>query len=138
MFWYAWASLKKNVNKPLYHSLYSNFLEYNILFSLFNPLDLILFFIIEDADKGWRIVSDTTIKAKSIKGFNTAASKIIENKFILDEETKELLEDWDTRTVKSVLELHDNQGDLNCCEFQENTKKSKFRGKLKLMIKAQQ
>ena len=79
-------------------------------------------FIIEDADKGWRIVSDTTIKAKSIKGFNTAASKIIENKYILDEETKELLEDWDTRTVKSVLELHDNQGDLNCCEFHEDTK----------------
>ena len=62
-------------------------------------------------------MSDTTIKAKSIKGFNTAASKIIENKFILEEETKELLEDWDSRTVKSVMEFHENQGDLNCCKF---------------------
>ena len=66
-------------------------------------------------------MSDTTIKAKSIRGFNTAASKIIENKFILDEETNELLEDWDTRTVKSVMELHDNQGDLNCCKFEIRT-----------------
>jgi len=71
--------------------------------------------ITQEVDKGWRIVSDTTIKAKSIKGFNTAASKIIENKFILEEETKELLEDWDSRSVKSVMEFHENQGDLNCC-----------------------
>ena len=62
-------------------------------------------------------MSDTTIKAKSIRGFNTAASKIIENKFILEEDTKELLEDWDTRTVKTVMEFHENQGDLNCCNF---------------------
>ena len=67
-------------------------------------------------DKGWKITTETTIKAKSMKGFNTAASKLVENKYILGEPTKELLEDWDLRSVQSVLELHESSGaDKNCC-----------------------
>ena len=53
-----------------------------------------------------------------MKGFSTATPKLIENKFALGEPTKELLEDWDSRTVQSVLELHDVVGaDKYCCEF---------------------
>ena len=67
-------------------------------------------------DKGWKITTETTIKAKSMKGFNTAASKLVENKYILGEPTKELLEDWDLRSVQSVLELHESSGgEKNCC-----------------------
>ena len=67
-------------------------------------------------DKGWKITTETTIKAKSMKGFNTAASKLVENKYILGEPTKELLEDWDLRSVQSVLELHESSGaDKSCC-----------------------
>ena len=51
-----------------------------------------------------------------MKGFNTAASKLVENKYILGEPTKELLEDWDLRSIQSVLELHESSGgDKNCC-----------------------
>ena len=53
-----------------------------------------------------------------MKGFSTATPKLIENKFALGEPTKELLEDWDSRAVQSVLELHDVVGsDKYCCEF---------------------
>ena len=52
-----------------------------------------------------------------MKGFSTATPKLIENKFALGEPTKELLEDWDSRAVQSVLELHDAVGaDKRCCE----------------------
>ena len=52
-----------------------------------------------------------------MKGFSTATPKLIENKFALGEPTKELLEDWDSRAVQSVLELHDAVGaDKHCCE----------------------
>ena len=51
-----------------------------------------------------------------MKGFNTAASKLVENKYILGEPTKELLEDWDLRSVQSVLELHESSGgEKSCC-----------------------
>ena len=53
-----------------------------------------------------------------MRGFSTATPKLIENKFALGEPTKELLEDWDSRAVQSVLELHDVVGaDKYCCEF---------------------
>ena len=53
-----------------------------------------------------------------MKGFSTATPKLIENNFALGEPTKELLEDWDSRAVQSVLELHDVVGsDKYCCEF---------------------
>ena len=51
-----------------------------------------------------------------MKGFNTAASKIIDNKFILGEAGREMLEDWDQRTVHSVLELHE-PADISCCKL---------------------
>ena len=71
---------------------------------------------LQEADRGWRLVSETTIKARSMKGFNTAASKIIDNKFILGEAGREMLEDWDQRTVHSVLELHE-PADISCCKL---------------------
>ena len=77
----------------------------------------------QELDKRWKIGCETTIKAKSMKGFSTATPKLIENKFALGEPTKELLEDWDSRAVQSVLELHDVVGaDKYCCEFLLNRK----------------
>ena len=79
---------------------------------------LILNSLLQEADKGWRIITETTIKAKSIKGFNTSASKRIENKFFLGEASHELLDDWDSRKVESVLELHESSSnEKNCCEY---------------------
>ena len=74
--------------------------------------------LIQELDKRWKIAYETTIKAKSMRGFSTATPKLVENKFALGEPSKELLDDWDCRTVESVLELHDTQGgsDKNCCE----------------------
>ena len=43
------------------------------------------------------------IRAKSIKGYTTRAGKLTENKFQLDIEKPELLEDWDQRFVFSTL-----------------------------------
>ena len=41
---------------------------------------------------------------------------MVENKFILGEPIKELLEDWDLRSVQSVLELHESSGgEKSCC-----------------------
>ena len=52
-----------------------------------------------------------------MKGFNTTTPKLVENKFAMGEPTKELLEDWDSRAVVSVLELHDTKAeDKYCCE----------------------
>ena len=43
------------------------------------------------------------IRAKSIKGYTTNAGKVTENKFQLDIEKAELVEDWDQRFVYSTL-----------------------------------
>ena len=86
--------------------------------ALFILILLILNSLLQEADKGWRIITETTIKAKSIKGFNTSASKRIENKFFLGEASHELLDDWDSRKVESVLELHESSSnEKNCCEY---------------------
>ena len=44
---------------------------------------------------------------------------MVENKFVVGEETSELLDDWDRRTVKSVLEFHEGVEafDKPCCKF---------------------
>ena len=43
------------------------------------------------------------IRAKSIKGYTTRAGKVTENKFQLDIEKPEIVEDWDQRFVYSTL-----------------------------------
>ena len=53
--------------------------------------------IYEDLDKQWKILSETSIKAKSIRGYRTRNYKMTGNKFKLEEPKPELLEDWDPR-----------------------------------------
>ena len=55
-----------------------------------------------------------------MKGFSTSTPKMVENKFVVGEETPELLDDWDQRTVTSVLEFHEavEAPGKPCCKFQ--------------------
>lgn len=51
----------------------------------------------EDLDKQWKILSETCVKAKSIRGYKTNSFKMTANKFQLGIAKPELLEDWDPR-----------------------------------------
>ena len=53
--------------------------------------------VYEDIDKCWKILTETSIKARSIKGYKTRNYKMTSNKFMLEEAKSELLEDWDPR-----------------------------------------
>ena len=59
----------------------------------------------QELDKQWRIRYETIIRAKSIKGYNTRAGKVTENKYQLEVERPELLDDWDQRFVMSTLSM---------------------------------
>eukprot|EP00092_Neocalanus_flemingeri_P002270 GFUD01002421.1.p1 GENE.GFUD01002421.1~~GFUD01002421.1.p1 ORF type:complete len:247 (+),score=81.70 GFUD01002421.1:126-866(+) len=61
----------------------------------------------QEIDKRWRFVYETTIKAKSMRGFSTNTPKLVENKFVLGEPRAELVDDWDQRALVSVLEFHE-------------------------------
>ena len=60
-------------------------------------------YLSQELDKQWRIRYETIIRAKSIKGYNTKAGKVTENKYQLEVERPELLDDWDQRFVMSTL-----------------------------------
>jgi len=53
--------------------------------------------IYEDLDKQWKILSETCVKAKSIRGYKTQNFKMTSNKFRIGVAKPELLEDWDPR-----------------------------------------
>ena len=53
--------------------------------------------IYEDLDKQWKIMTETCVKAKSMRGYKTKSFKMTSNKFRLNEAKPELLEDWDPR-----------------------------------------
>ena len=57
----------------------------------------------QELDKQWRICYETIIRAKSLKGYRTSVWKVTENKFQLEVERPELLDDWDQRLVVSTL-----------------------------------
>ena len=59
--------------------------------------------IYEDIDKCWKVLTETSIKAKSIKGYKCRNYKMTSNKFMLEEEKPELLDDWDPRLVVTTL-----------------------------------
>ena len=54
-----------------------------------------------------------------MRGLSTNTTKIVENHFLVGEETPEVLEDWDHRQVTSVLEIHEAVETLSkpCCKF---------------------
>ena len=53
--------------------------------------------IYEDIDHCFKILTETSIKAKSIRGYRCRNYKMTANKFMLDDPKPELLEDWDPR-----------------------------------------
>jgi len=62
----------------------------------------------QEADKQWRISTETVIKAKSIRGYRTSNRKWTENKFKVGEGKPELLDDWDQRLVVTTLALEED------------------------------
>ena len=53
----------------------------------------------EDIDHSWKILTETSIKAKNTKGFKCRNYKMTSNKFYPDQGKPESLEDWDPRYV---------------------------------------
>ena len=53
--------------------------------------------IYEDIDKQWKILQETSIIAKSLRGYRTRNFKMTANKFKLDVAKPEVPEDWDLR-----------------------------------------
>jgi len=63
----------------------------------------------EDLDKQWKILSETCVKAKSIRGYKTNSFKMTANKFQLGIAKPELLEDWDPRLVVTTVTLEPDE-----------------------------
>jgi len=66
--------------------------------------------IYEDLDLQWRILSETSIKAMSIRGYKTKNFMMTGNKFAIKVPKPELLEDWDPRVVVTTLTLDESAG----------------------------
>ena len=58
-----------------------------------------MFTVFEDVDRGWKLLGETSIKARSIRGYRCRNYKMTANKFVLGEPKPEVLEDWDPRWV---------------------------------------
>ena len=56
-----------------------------------------MFSIFEDVDRCWKLCGETSIKARSIRGYKCRNYKMTSNKFMLGEPKPEVLEDWDRR-----------------------------------------
>ena len=56
-----------------------------------------MFTVFEDVDRGWKLLGETSIKARSIRGYRCRNYKMTANKFVLGEPKPEVLEDWDPR-----------------------------------------
>ena len=54
---------------------------------------------VQEIDKHWRVVTETSIKAKSVRGYSTYNRKLTENKWKAGTEKPELVEDWDQRLL---------------------------------------
>ena len=80
---------------------------------------MIFFLLLQELDKQWRISYETIIRAKSIRGYNTRAGKVTENKFQLDVERPELLDDWDQRWVVSTLTREPNTNRMTLMQVAE-------------------
>ena len=53
--------------------------------------------IYEDIDKQWKILQETSIVAKSLRGYRTRNFKMTANKFKLQTPKPEVMDDWDLR-----------------------------------------
>ena len=59
--------------------------------------------IYEDIDHQWKILQETSIIAKSLRGYRTRNFKMTANKFKLDVPKPEVVDDWDLRQVKIYI-----------------------------------
>ena len=53
--------------------------------------------IYEDIDQQWKILQETSIVAKSLRGYRTRNFKMTANKFKLKTPKPEVMDDWDLR-----------------------------------------
>ena len=63
----------------------------------------LLYSFLQELDKHWRIMTETAIKGKSVKGYATYNRKLTENKFKPGTPKTELGEDWDQRLLVTTL-----------------------------------
>jgi len=90
--------------------------------------------IYEDIDKCWKILTETSIKARSIKGYKCRNYKMTANKFMLEEAKPELLEDWDPRLVITTLTYDEEAGVLVMDQAAEKDQKFCTSGKVTLEV----
>ena len=57
----------------------------------------------QEIDKHWKIITETSIKAKSVRGYSTYSRKLTENKWKAGQPKPELGEDWDQRLIVTTL-----------------------------------
>jgi len=69
--------------------------------------------IYEDIDHQWKILQETSIIAKSLRGYRTRNFKMTANKFKLDVPKPEVVDDWDLRYIVTTVELDLEGGEGN-------------------------
>ena len=73
----------------------------------------------QEIDKHWRVVSETSIKAKSVRGYSTYSRKLTENKWKAGTEKPELVEDWDQRLLVTTLARKEDGNILELSQIAE-------------------
>ena len=73
----------------------------------------------QEIDKHWRVVSETSIKAKSVRGYSTYSRKLTENKWKAGTEKPELVEDWDQRLLVTTLSRKEDGSSLELSQIAE-------------------
>merc|ERR1712179_385356 len=82
--------------------------------------------IYEELDKQWKILFESSIKAKSVRGYKTKNYKMTANKFALETPKPELLEDWDQRLVVSTVSLSEDGNRLTIKQIAEKDQRIKL------------
>ena len=73
----------------------------------------------QEIDKHWRVVTETSIKAKSVRGYSTYSRKLTENKWKAGTEKPELVEDWDQRLLVTTLARKEDGNILELSQIAE-------------------
>ena len=73
----------------------------------------------QEIDKHWKIITETSIKAKSVRGYSTYNRKLTENKWKAGTEKPELVEDWDQRLVVTTLNRKEDGNILELSQIAE-------------------
>ena len=76
-------------------------------------------FAVQELDKHWRIMTETSIKAKSVKGYATYNRKLTENKWKAGCAKPELVEDWDQRLLVTTISRNQDGSVLELSQVAE-------------------